>query len=547
MNKRFLFFFLCGFYCYSCFAQTEALKRPKLVVGLVVDQMRWDYLYRFYDRYGEGGFKRILRTGFSHENTYIDHLPTVTAIGHTAVYTGSVPSIHGITGNDFIIEHTGQGMYCTEDATVQGLGVEGRKGHMSPRNLLVSTITDELKLATNFRSKVIGIAIKDRGSILPAGHFADAAYWFGPNASWVSSTYYLKALPQWVQQFNGRQHARKYLEKGWNTLYPIESYKQSSPDNNRYEGHLEGTASPTLPIPAETLLKNGLEVIRDTPFGNSYTLDFAKEAVKKERLGNNPEHVPDFLAVSLSSTDGIGHKFGVNALEVEDMYLRLDQDLAEFFDFLDGEVGKGEYTFFLTADHGASHNNPFFIDHKGAGGYMPQEASADYLNQALKQQFGYDSLVISTANYQIHLNHATIAAKELNEAAIRSFLVNALRRVEGVAYAVDMDSLSTATIAQPIRERLINSYHYERSGVITIIPYPQWKGGNSSQTGTGHGTWNPYDAHIPLLWMGWGIKQGASNRVTFMTDIAPTLAALLHIQEPNGNVGRPLTDLLNLP
>lgn len=547
MNKKFLFLFLCGLYSCNCFAQTAVLQRPKLVVGLVVDQMRWDYLYRFYDRYGEDGFKRILKTGFSHENTYIDHLPTVTAIGHTAVYTGSVPSIHGITGNDFIVEQTGQTRYCTEDATVQGLGVAGSKGHMSPRNLLVSTITDELKLATNFRSKVIGIAIKDRGSILPAGHFADAAYWFGPKASWVSSTYYLQSLPKWVQQFNQQQHAQKYLEKGWKPLYPIASYKQSSPDNNRYEGRLEGTDTPTLPIPAETLLKSGLEIIRDTPFGNSYTLDFAKEAVKQEHLGNNPEQVPDFLAISLSSTDGIGHKFGVNALEVEDMYLRLDQDLANFFAFLDQEVGKGQYIFFLTADHGASHNNPFFIDHKGAGGYMPEEAGADYLNRALKQQFGSDSLIISTANYQVHLNHAAIKTKKLNETAIRSYLVNSLRKVEGVAYAVDMDSLSTATIAQPIRERIINSYHYRRSGVIKIIPYPQWKGGSSSQTGTGHGTWNPYDAHIPLLWMGWGIKPGASNRIAHMTDIAPTLAALLHIQEPNGNVGHPLIDLLTQP
>jgi len=521
------------------------LQRPKLVVGIVVDQMRWDYLYRYYDRYSEKGFKRMLNTGFSNENTYINYLPSVTAIGHTTVYTGSVPAIHGITGNDMIIEQTGRGVYCTEDTTVQGIGVSGRKGQMSPKNLLVSTVTDELKLATNFRSKVIGIAIKDRGSILPAGHFADAAYWFGPEASWVSSSYYMADLPKWVQDFNHQKSAANYLKNGWSPLYPLSTYVQSSVDDNPYEGAADGMDRPTLPISAAILEKNGLSVIRDTPFGNTYTLDFAREAIQQEQLGRNPAMVPDFLAVSLSSTDGIGHQYGVNALEVEDMYLRLDQDLASFFHFLDQEVGEGQYTVFLTADHGASHNNPFFIDHKGAGGYMPKSIGLDSLNQQLKAAFGQAPLINSLANYQVHLNHSLINKHKLDEKAIRRHLISLLREAIGVNYAVDMDEVASSTLIQPLREKVVNSYHQERSGVIQLIPQPQWKGGGPDQTGTGHGTWNPYDTHIPLVWMGWGITNGSSNIPVNMSDIAPTISALLHIQEPNGNIGKPISALLH--
>jgi len=525
--------------------EQSTLQRPKLVVGIVVDQMRWDYLYRYYDRYSDKGFKRMLNTGFSNENTYINYLPSVTAIGHTTVYTGSVPAIHGITGNDMIMEQTGQGVYCTEDTTAQGLGVSGKKGQMSPKNLLVSTVTDELKLATNFRSKVIGIAIKDRGSILPAGHFADAAYWFGPEAAWVSSSYYMADLPKWVQDFNHRKSAANYLKNGWSPLYPLSTYVQSSVDDNPYEGTMDGMDRPTLPIAAAILEKNGLSVIRDTPFGNTYTLDFAKEAIRQEQLGHNSALVPDFLAVSLSSTDGIGHQYGVNALEVEDMYLRLDQDLANFFHFLDQEVGEGQYTVFLTADHGASHNNPFFIDHKGAGGYMPKRIGIDSLNQQLKAAFGQVPLINSLANYQVHLNHSLINKHKLDEKAIRHHLISLLRKAVGVNYAVDMDEVTSSTLIQPLRERVVNSYHRERSGVIQLIPQPQWKGGGPDQTGTGHGTWNPYDTHIPLVWMGWGITHGSSNIPVNMSDIAPTISALLHIQEPNGNIGKPISALLN--
>lgn len=353
-------------------ASAQQPARPKLVVGLMVDQMRWDYLYRFADRYGNDGFKRLLNDGFSCENTIINYIPTYTAIGHSSVYTGSVPSIHGVAANDWIIQSTGEAMYCTQDDNVQGVGTTEKEGKQSPRNLLTSTITDQLKLATNFQSKVIGISIKDRGGILPAGHFADAAYWFeSKSGDWISSTFYMKDLPNWVKGFNKQKLAEKYLKQDWNTLYPIETYTNSIADNNPYEGKWPGEASPTFPRKTSELMKDaGYELIKTTPQGNTLTLDFAKSAIQNEKLGHNPTNSTDFLCVSLSATDYVGHRYSLSAVEIEDTYLRLDRDIANFITYLDETVGKGNYTFFLTADHAASYNPMYYTDQKGNGGYL---------------------------------------------------------------------------------------------------------------------------------------------------------------------------------
>ncbi|PSR53099.1 alkaline phosphatase family protein [Adhaeribacter arboris] len=546
MKKNWLLFF-CIFSFTSLFAQTkisknQELPRPKLVVGIMVDQMRWDYLYRFYNRYQADGFKRMLNEGFSCENTYINYIPTVTAVGHTTVYTGSVPAFHGITGNDFIIRATGKSMYCTEDPAVQTVGSSSAAGKMSPRNLLASTITDELKLATNFRSKVIGIALKDRGGILPAGHTANAAYWFDDaTGNWITSTYYMPDLPTWVKQFNAQKLPEKYLKQDWNTLYPINTYAQSTPDNNPYEGIFTGMTTPTFPVRTSGLFSKDYSIIRTTPYGNTLTLDMARAAVEKEQLGQG--EFTDFLAVSCSSTDYIGHKFGVNAVEIEDTYLRLDQDLANLFKFLDGKVGKGNYTVFLTADHAAAHNPKFLQDHQIPAGSWPGAAFEAELNKQLKSKYKVDSLVLGFENYQVHLNHLLISKNKLDEGAIRQDCIQLLKTKPGVAYVIDLDKVPQSTIPEILRQRIINGYHSARSGAIQIILQPAWLPGGYT-TGTSHGAWNAYDAHIPLVWMGWGIQSGKTNTPTHMTDIAPTLAALLHIQEPNANIGQPITQAL---
>ena len=526
---------------------SNTIPRPKLVVGIVVDQMRWDYLYRFYDRYQQNGIKRLLNEGFSCDNTLIDYIPTFTAPGHSSIYTGSVPALTGIAGNDFIIQATGKSVYCTEDTSVRTVGAESKAGQMSPRNLLTTTVTDELKLATNFRSKVIGIALKDRGGILPAGHTADAAYWFDDKSgNWITSTYYMNELPQWVKDFNAQKLAETYLKLDWNPLFPVDTYTQTLPDDSKYEGKFSGTSAPTLPVKTSALYKGNLGMIRSTPYGNTITLDMAVAAINGEQLGQHDQ--TDFLAVSFSSTDYIGHQFGPNSVEIEDTYLKLDQNFASLFTFLDAKLGKGNYTVFLTADHGAAHNTAFLKDHGIPAGIWDDGAVRDSLNKVLSQKYHVEKLVLSMANYQVNFNYKDLQYAKLDIDAVKKDCIDYLEKSPGVAYAVDLKKAQSANIPEELRLRVINGYNSARSGEIQVILFPGWftghGSGDSGPTGTTHGTWNPYDTHIPLVFMGWGVPHGHLNRETHMTDIAPTIAALLHIQAPNGNIGKVIPEAL---
>ena len=529
-------------------AASTSIPRPKLVVGIVVDQMRWDYLYRYYDRYQSNGFKRLLNEGFNCENTQVDYIPTFTGPGHSCIYTGSVPSIHGIAGNDYIVQATGKSMYCAEDTSVQTVGSTSAAGKMSPRNLLVTTVTDELRLATNFRSKVIGIALKDRGGILPAGHTANAAYWFDDKTgNWITSTYYMKDLPQWAKDFNDQKMPETYLKLDWTSLYPIETYLQSTPDDSKYEGKFKGTDAPTLPVKTSGLYKKlGLGLIRSTPYGNTLTIDMAVAAINGENLGQGDQ--TDFLAMSLSSPDYIGHQFGINAVEIEDTYLRLDRDIANFLTYLDAKVGKGNYTVFLTADHGAAHNTAFLNDHNIPAGTWDDGSALKDLNKVLMDKYKVDSLVLSLNNYQVNFNYRIIKYLHLDEEELKKDCIKYLQQLPYVMYAVDATKAETASIPEALRTRIVNGYNAKNSGVVQIILNPAWFTGHGSgdggPTGTTHGTWNPYDNHIPLVFMGWGIQHGSAVREVHMTDIAPTIAALLHIQAPNGCIGVPIPEVL---
>ena len=301
------------------------LEQPKLVVGVVVDQMRYDFLYRYYDRLSENGLKRLINGGVNCLNNHYNYTPTNTGPGHATIYAGSPPAINGIAGNDWYDRAQGKNVYCTEDKTVEGVGSTGDAGMMSPRNLKVTSITDMVKLASGNKSKIIGIALKDRGAILPAGHSADAAYWFeSANGTFSTSTYYMAKLPKWVDDFNKLNYSEKYLNSTWETLYPINTYYQSDIDDQPFENPLKGEVKPIFPHKYTAGSKAKYENIRTSPYGNTITADFAIAAIKGEQLGKH--EVTDFLAVSFSSTDYIGHSFGPNSIESEDAYLRLDKD-----------------------------------------------------------------------------------------------------------------------------------------------------------------------------------------------------------------------------
>lgn len=518
-------------------------ERPKLVVGLVVDQMRWDYLYRYYDKFGNDGFKRLLAEGYSLNNIHIPYVPTVTALGHTSIYTGSVPAIHGIAGNDWNDKETGKNVYCTTDENVQPVGTTNTKvGSHSPKNLWSTTITDELRLATNFQGKVIGVSLKDRASILPAGHTPNGAFWFDDSSgNFVTSTWYMKNLPQWIKDFNGQNLPDKLLANGWDTLLPINQYTESSPDNSSWEGLLGSAKTPTFPysnLAADYQSKK--DNIRYTPFGNTLTLKLAEAAVEGEKLGS--DNIVDMLAINLASTDYAGHKFGPNSIEVEDVYLRLDKDLAAFFKYLDSKVGKGNYTVFLSADHGASHAVGFLQEHKITTGFFGEGMEKD-INEKLKAKFGVDKLINAVDNYQVYFDRKLLRDNKLELDAVRDFTISELQKNPTVLYAVSVEKVQESTIPEPIKSRIINGINRQRSGDIQLISHdsmlPPY-----SKTGTTHSVWNSYDAHIPLIFMGWGIKQGESNKAYFMTDIAPTISALLHIQFPSGNVGNPIAEVI---
>ena len=542
MNRKIVVIVLFLFLTCFSFAQKNnaGIARPRLVVGLVIDQMRWDFLYRYYDLYSAGGFKRLLNRGFSCENTMIPYVPTYTAPGHTCIYTGSVPSIHGIVGNDWYEKSINKRMYCTDDSTVSTVGSTSSAGKMSPRNLLTTTITDELRLSNNFKSKVIGIALKDRASILPAGHSANAAYWFDTKAGqWITSSYYMNQLPDWLNKFNEKHLPDEYMAKDWNTLLPLSQYELSTDDNKAYERSIPGEKTVTFPHMLSQTGNSKYDAFDYTPFANTYTFDLARAAIENEKLGANT--VTDFLAISISSTDYIGHSFGPNSVEIEDTYLRLDADIASFLKYLDDKLGEDNYLLFLTADHGVAHIPAFLQEHNIPSDVFTDSSISKQLDRMIESKFNIKNCVQLVLNYQVYLNTEKIEKENKSVREVKEEVVKYLKERSFITDAFETEKTTQQAIPQPIKERIINGYYPRRSGDIEFIVKPEYF--DWTPKGTTHGSWNPYDAHIPLVWFGWNIKHGKTNRETYMTDIAATLAALLRIQMPNGCVGKVIEEV----
>jgi len=521
------------------FAQkSKNLPKPKLVVGIVIDQMRYDFLYRYYDLYSERGFKRLIREGFNCRNNHYHYATTYTGPGHAAIYTGSVPAINGIVGNEWY-ELSGKLMYVVEDSTVQSVGTDNKSGRMSPRNLLVTTITDQLRLASNFRSKVIGVAIKDRGAILPAGHSANAAYWYdSQTGNWVSSSFYMQKLPDWVEKFNASGRAKALQEKTWETLLPISQYIQSEADEQSYERNLEGENKPIFPHKI-----NSFSALTYTPFGNTLTKEFALAAFRNENLGKSGE--TDFLCVSFSSPDIGGHTFGPYSIETQDMYLRLDLEIAEMLETFDKELGKNNYLVFLTADHGVADIPAFLKKHKIPAGISFDSYHLQEIQTALEKKFGEGKWILYTENQQLYLNHKLLDEKNVSVKQIYEVVKKTLLHHADVYSVVNLwDNDIASALPTYYAELVKNIYHPKRSGEIMILLKPAYLYG-FAKGGTTHGTFYNYDTHVPLLWFGWQIPQGETFRRTHIADIAPSLASFLNILPPNGNIGEPILEILS--
>ncbi len=477
--------------CCGAIAAMGQIERPKLVVGVMVDQMRWDYLYYYYEDYGNDGIKRLLREGFSCENTMITHVPTVTAIGHSSVYTGSVPYFTGIAGNGFMIN--GKPVSSCDDMSVDGVGTSGKAGHRSPRNMLATTIGDELKQAFDFECKVMGVAIKDRASILPAGHSADAAYWWDSEVGhFVTSSYYMDRLPGWVEKFNRRHNTEPKFDLNTSNL------------------------------------------------GVTYTFRMAEAILKNEKLGQGK--YTDLLAVSVSSTDAIGHTYSTRGRENYEVYMQLDKELAHFFNELDKRVGRGNYLLFLTADHGAAHNPNFMKEHNQPAGGWDAGLARKSINKAVEDELGVSNVVKAIYDYRIYLNDSIIESNDIDKNQVKEIALDVLKQDKDLILAVDYEKVEQASIPSFLKERIINGYHRGRSGdifVMTRAGYLPFKV-KDDYKGTTHSAWNPYDSHIPLVFMGWHITPGETTIPTRMVDIAPTVCSMLHIQMPNSCIGEPI-------
>lgn len=517
--------------------KSSAPDKPKLVVGIVIDQMRYDYIWRFWDLYGDGGFKKLVNDGFLCRNTHYNYFLTTTAPGHASIYTGTTPAIHGIIDNGWYDRTTGAEIYCVTDPSTNTVGNEAPGVSASPFRLESSTITDELKLISK-NSKVIGIALKDRAAIMPAGHLSDGSYWFdSKTGNWITSTWFSKELPEWMQQFNRSRKPDGYLLNDWRLLLPRKQYTMCTNDTVPYESNFPGEMMPVFP---HKMLKNNYNLIPVSPFGNTMTKDVAIEAIKAEQLGKRAS--TDFLCVSFSSTDIIGHSFGPNSLETADCYARLDRDIEVFLKFIDEYVGKDNVLVFLTADHGAALNPRFANDEHLNGSFTNADSMMVGLNNYLSAIFGQGSWIAAMSSQQIYLNKKLIASSKLAEASVAEKIHEYLLLQPGIL-CICAPAYNINDCAPYAQTTIMNGYQPARSGDILYSLSPgtvDWY----LTTGTSHGTIYAYDNHVPLIWYGWKIAHGTTVDPIVIPDIAPTISNWLNISFPSGCTGKPITGIL---
>ena len=541
--RNLLFTVLLTLSYFSVSAQNS--DKPKLVVGIVVDQMRYEFLNRFSNHYGNGGFKRLTTEGFSFKNAHFNYIPTKTGPGHASVYTGTTPRVHGVIANDWYEKGQKKMIYCVEDLDVTGVGGTGKIGQRSPRNLLSSTITDELKIHSQNKSKVVGISLKDRGSILPAGHNPDGAYWFDENSgNFITSTFYTDDLPDWVKKFNAKKLSTLYTKGKWTTLKDMNTYVESARDNREYENAFFMDLSPTFPYDLKAIGKTfGVHnTLMYTPFGNTILVDFAELAIENEQLGK--DDFTDFLAISFSSTDKIGHEFGPYSKEIQDTYIRLDKDLERLFDYLDNQVGEGEWTVFLTADHAIAELPKYLNEQNQRVDYFNNKEYQPFLKKAVDEKFLATGIIESITNRQVFLNHSLLREKNIDITEVKKYIIELLLELEGISSAYDsreIEQYNGTNLDVAILSAGINS---KASGDVVYTLLPGWLSDyNLYHKGTNHGAGYSYDTHVPMLFYGWGIKNGSTVNYHPITDIAPSISTLINIKFPSGCTGHPAVEL----
>ena len=508
ITRRTLFIVPAAVIASGIYAQAQVPAHPKLVVAIAVDQFRYDYLTRFRADY-TGGFKTLLLQGAVFTNARYEHVPTVTAIGHSTFLSGATPSMSGIIGNEWFDRESGKKVTSVTDASVQLLGGSENPTGSSPRRMLVSTLGDEMKMVEP-RTKVVGISLKDRSAILPAGHMADGAYWFDNNSGgFVSSTYYFPDLPGWVKEFNGSHPADHYAGKQW--------------------------SGKTFVAPGPKLYAS----LPASPWGNELIEAFAEHALQSEQMGHGPE--TDLLAISFSSNDYVGHAVGPDDPAVRDMADRTDKLIAKLFGFLDQRVGMRNVVVVLTADHGVAPVPEVNQKRRMPGGRLTVDPG-DAVQQALTARYGAGKWIASTIEYGVYLDWNVVDEKKLSRRDVLELATETVRALPHIFRVYSRDSLMKGEVQHdPVGEKVTNGFFAQRAADVFYLPEPYWLSG---KTGTTHGTPFGYDTHVPLIFLGPGIKPGIYNEAIRPNDIAPTLATLLSVETPSGSVGRALEEIL---
>ena len=519
-------------------------EKPKLIVQLVVSQMRFDYISRYWDKFGDNGFKLLVNEGTYCRNARYNYLLTQAYPGLATIATGTNPSVHGIIADKWFNRNTGNEVEATADDKVNTVGGSFFSGKYSAKNLVTSTFGDELKL-NNANSKVVSIALDAGSAILLGGHSANSMYWFDTEKGlWVSSSYYTDALPAWVDTFNSKGFAKLYTDREWKALQPIQKYEEADTAAvksvekkislaEKLKGMMDGIIGKPQP-------KTDFKVLLENPYGNLLTKDLAIAAVVGENLGAD-EH-PDLLCITFSANRFIGGKFGPHSIEMEDTYLRLDRELAHFLEFINSTVGKENCLFILTSDQGVASTPDYLEKSKIPGGYFDPKKAMILLGSYLNALYGQGNWITGYHDKQIYLNRKLIEDSNLNLADFQQKVADFMLEFSGVSNSTTAHNLQNGNFANGIMVKFQNSYNQRRSGDVIINLEPGWVERNGKVTSAN----SPYDydSHVPLIFYGWKAKRKSVLNPVYINDLAPTLSILLGITWPNGATGTPIKEMI---
>lgn len=540
------FLLLCSFLSLSGQGAYLPPDKPSLIIGIVVEQLRFDQIERFRDRLSENGIKRMINEGTFFRNASFDYMLTQSAPGFSTISTGTEPSYHGITSDNWYLPLKNEFIYCTKDVSVNPVGGSYESGLHSPVNLNASTFADELKIATGKRSKVFAVGIKEHSAIFSAGHAADGAFWYdNTTGTWMSSTYFMDNLPAWVNDFNAMKYSETYLNTTWNLLRQAADYSVCLPDSNKFEIGFNGLNHFPYDVnkmskPAGRNSTRNFAFLRETPFSDAFTTDFAVRLIEKEDMGK--DEIPDFLAICFSSTDYIGHRFGPSSVETGDAILRLDKDIETLLNYLNNNLGKRNVLIYFTSSHGISEIPSIMENTRIPAGYFKQNQALQLLRSYLNAVYGEGDWVKGFSDRQIFLNRTLIEDARIPIEEIQKKTARFLTQFTGVASAYPYYAFEANDFGNGHLNRIVNNFSPQRSGDVIITLNPGWVEKEGDQM-TNHNSPYEYDSHVPLIWYGWTVNRSTVMRKVNMTDIAATLSSLCRIPYPNACTGEPMSEL----